>query len=305
MSSPLAEELLQLADSWGQGKHFGECAAELTKLSYAHADQVRKVVAAHGNAGQAEDSNASHVETEGDAGRQPVRDTSPSAETPAAAPGPRGSKLDALNAAFRCAYIECPAHVIDDLKRRFDEYLAEQLAAARASSEPREPQYFASEEMGVAGPILRPDRRLVKLMDRLRDDQFIPNVNVGELRELLAAARASGEAGQDESELCCAGCGTSEYPFHQVRLCNACFAEKIMGEVELDLSRRFEPELRDALNDCKEALDSIWAAIGDALCSGKGITEEYGNAVATECREAKEKASAALANSQPVRGAGA
>lgn len=40
------------------------------------------------------------------------------------------SKLEALNAAFRCAYIECPAHVIDDLKRRFDEYLAEMLAAA-------------------------------------------------------------------------------------------------------------------------------------------------------------------------------
>jgi hypothetical protein len=40
------------------------------------------------------------------------------------------TKLEALNAAFCCAYIECPAHVIDDLKRRFDEYLAELLAAA-------------------------------------------------------------------------------------------------------------------------------------------------------------------------------
>jgi hypothetical protein len=39
------------------------------------------------------------------------------------------TKLDALNQAFQCAYIECPAHVVDDLKRRFDEYLAEQLAA--------------------------------------------------------------------------------------------------------------------------------------------------------------------------------
>jgi hypothetical protein len=44
------------------------------------------------------------------------------------------TKLEVLNAAFRCAYIECPAHVIDDLKRRFDEYLVEALAAPQPPS---------------------------------------------------------------------------------------------------------------------------------------------------------------------------
>jgi hypothetical protein len=53
----------------------------------------------------------------------------------------RRSKLEALNAAFRCAYIECPAHVIDDLKRRFDEYLAEVLvASALAAPQPSDLQ---------------------------------------------------------------------------------------------------------------------------------------------------------------------
>lgn len=50
--------------------------------------------------------------------------------TSPAGTGPRPTKLDELNRAFRCAYIECPAYVIDEIKRRFDEYLAEQLALA-------------------------------------------------------------------------------------------------------------------------------------------------------------------------------
>jgi len=45
-------------------------------------------------------------------------------------------KLEALNSAFQCAYIECPGHVIDDLKRRFDEYLAAVLAHS-ASAPPQ------------------------------------------------------------------------------------------------------------------------------------------------------------------------
>lgn len=36
-------------------------------------------------------------------------------------------------------------------------------------------------------------------------------------------------------------------------------------------------ELRAALDDCAEALDIVWAGIGDALCSGKGIEKAYAN----------------------------
>ena len=55
------------------------------------------------------------------------------------------------------------------------------------------------------------------------------------------------------------------------------------------------PELREALKKAKEALDSIWAAAGDALLSGKGIELAYGQAVARECRAATDAIEAALA----------
>ena len=42
------------------------------------------------------------------------------------------TKLDELNRAFKCLYLACDASVVDDVKRRFDEYLAEQLAASTA-----------------------------------------------------------------------------------------------------------------------------------------------------------------------------
>lgn len=42
-----------------------------------------------------------------------------------------------------------------------------------------------------------------------------------------------------------------------------------------------------ALEQAANALDSVWAAIGDALCSGKGIEKEYANAVSREVCEAK------------------
>jgi len=51
---------------------------------------------------------------------------------------------------------------------------------------------------------------------------------------------------------------------------------------------------REALSECAEALDSIWAAIGDALCSGKGIEKAYANKVASQARIASDKARKAL-----------
>src|SRR5579883_819392 len=49
-----------------------------------------------------------------------------------------------------------------------------------------------------------------------------------------------------------------------------------------------------ALEECKEALDSAWAAIGDALCSGRGIEQSYANSVGRKCRIASDKAAEAL-----------
>ena len=48
-----------------------------------------------------------------------------------------------------------------------------------------------------------------------------------------------------------------------------------------------------ALEECKEALDSAWAAIGDALC-GRGIEQSYANSVGRKCRIASDKAAEAL-----------
>lgn len=56
-----------------------------------------------------------------------------------------------------------------------------------------------------------------------------------------------------------------------------------------------EQKLSEALSECREALESVWAAIGDALLSGKGINAAYANNVANECRKASNKAEAALA----------
>jgi len=49
----------------------------------------------------------------------------------------RPTKLEALNQACQCAYAECPGahHVIDDLRRRFNEYLEEALAAEKKKIE--------------------------------------------------------------------------------------------------------------------------------------------------------------------------
>lgn len=68
-------------------------------------------------------------------------------------------------------------------------------------------------------------------------------------------------------------------------------------------AKRAAPEggkLREALAQCVEALDSVWAAIGDTLCSGKGIEKTYGNTVAKECRQASDAARAALFQSMPA-----
>ena len=64
----------------------------------------------------------------------------------------RPSKLDELNRAFRCLYLECPAAVVDNLKRRFDEYLAEVLAAAERPAPAQEDLERARKlvyEMGI------------------------------------------------------------------------------------------------------------------------------------------------------------
>jgi hypothetical protein len=62
----------------------------------------------------------------------------------------RPTKLEALNTAFRCAYIECPAYVIDDLKQRFDEYLAEQLAASSRPLEAGTRETLTDEQIAQA-----------------------------------------------------------------------------------------------------------------------------------------------------------
>ena len=49
-------------------------------------------------------------------------------------------------------------------------------------------------------------------------------------------------------------------------------------------------EVRHMLFDSAEALESIWAAIGDALLSGKGIVKEYSQDVAAEAKNAADKA---------------
>jgi hypothetical protein len=54
-------------------------------------------------------------------------------------------------------------------------------------------------------------------------------------------------------------------------------------------------EVRKALEDAREALGSVWAAIGDALCSGKSIEKAYANSVAAECRNARDRINKALA----------
>jgi hypothetical protein len=53
-------------------------------------------------------------------------------------------------------------------------------------------------------------------------------------------------------------------------------------------------EMREALIEAANALDSLWAAIGDALCSGKGIEKKYANGVAREVGEAKVRCQKAL-----------
>lgn len=55
-----------------------------------------------------------------------------------------------------------------------------------------------------------------------------------------------------------------------------------------------QAELRAAAQEAIEALDSLWAAIGDALCSGTGIEKAYAQKVAGEVENAKQRLRAAL-----------
>jgi len=47
--------------------------------------------------------------------------------------------------------------------------------------------------------------------------------------------------------------------------------------------------LRAEAERLREALEVVWAAIGDALCSGKGISKEYGQSVAAQVTAALAK----------------
>ena len=57
--------------------------------------------------------------------------------------------------------------------------------------------------------------------------------------------------------------------------------------------RESHAKLVEALHESADALDQIWAAIGDALLSGKGIEKAYANAVGRQAQDARDKCRAA------------
>ena len=52
--------------------------------------------------------------------------------------------------------------------------------------------------------------------------------------------------------------------------------------------------LTRALEEADASLDQLWAAIGDALCSGSGISVEYGQSVSVQVTEARKRTRRAL-----------
>lgn len=64
---------------------------------------------------------------------------------------------------------------------------------------------------------------------------------------------------------------------------------------EADELRNDCRELREALRNAADVLDHVWAAIGDALCSGKGLEKPYAQNIAALTQDAQRIASAALA----------
>ncbi len=62
-----------------------------------------------------------------------------------------------------------------------------------------------------------------------------------------------------------------------------------VGTENDDLRDRLDRVL-NALFDSAEAIESIWAAIGDALLSGDGIVKEYAQSVSVQAKEAADKA---------------
>ena len=82
---------------------------------------------------------------------------------------------------------------------------------------------------------------------------------------------------------------------------NAAFPQSPTTEVEKRLIRD-----RDALGSQvaaqRAALETLWASIGDALCSGKGISLEYGQAVSSEITDVlRDSAATAAAHDQRTR----
>jgi hypothetical protein len=51
-----------------------------------------------------------------------------------------------------------------------------------------------------------------------------------------------------------------------------------------------EKHYRAALQESAEALESLWAAIGDALLSGEGIEKPYAQRVASQVKVAADRA---------------
>lgn len=88
-------------------------------------------------------------------------------------------------------------------------------------------------------------------------------------------------------------------PFASAAALDAALTERdeahiVNGGLVAELNRTQDElkRLQEALFDLAEALESVWAAIGDALCSGNGIAKEYSQSIATKAKNAAEKARA-------------
>jgi len=66
--------------------------------------------------------------------------------------------------------------------------------------------------------------------------------------------------------------------------------------------RQREAELRkplvEALRESRNALDSLWAAVGDRLLAKGPLSLEYGQSVSRQIREARDRAERALAEAE-------
>ena len=91
-------------------------------------------------------------------------------------------------------------------------------------------------------------------------------------------------------------CRTQRMESETVEWNRALIAETIRQTIaeETRAIVRHGDALRVALREAHDALNSLWAAIGDALMSGNGIEKAYAQEIACEVRTATERAQAAL-----------